>query len=219
MSTLEFFRESVIPSLLEGTLVTIRMSVSSIILGYILGIILAVGRAYGNKIVRAVCNTYTFFFRGIPLLVQLLIIFYGLPSMGIYYSPYVSAVIGFTLCSGAYHSEYIRGAIQSIKSGQMMAAEALGMSRVHAIISIILPQALRRAIPGCSNEIISLIKYSSLSFMVTAIDLTGAAKIIGARYFRYTEIFLTVGIIYLVLTSSVDWALRIVEQKLKIPEM
>ena len=217
METLQFFRDSIIPSLLEGTIVTIKITVFSIFLGYILGIFISIGRVYGNKLVSFICNTYTFLFRGIPLLVQLLIIFYGLPSMGIYFSPYVSAVIGLTLCSAAYHSEYIRGSILSIKSGQMMAAEALGMSRFIAVFSIIMPQALRKSLPSCSNEIISLIKYSSLAFMVTAIDLMGAAKIIGARYFRYTEIFLTVGLIYLVLTFSVDWILRRIEQKIKIP--
>ncbi|GAJ22401.1 unnamed protein product, partial [marine sediment metagenome] len=105
------------------------------------------------------------FFRGTPLLIQLFILYFGFPSIGIFFSPFAAAVIGFILCSGAYHSEYIRGAIQSIKTGQMMAAEALGMTRSKAILYIILPQALRRAIPGCSNEIIYLIKYSSLAFM------------------------------------------------------
>ncbi len=91
------------------------------------------------------------------------------------------------------------------------------MSRIKAVLYIILPQALRRAIPGCSNEIIYLIKYSSLAFMVTCVELTGAGKIIATRHFRYTEVFLVVGIIYLLVVSIVTKFLSVVEKKLKIP--
>lgn len=111
------------------------------------------------------------------MLILLFILYYGFPSIGIYLSPFVAAVIGFVLCSSSYHAEYIRGAIQSVRSGQVLAAQALGMSKLSAVFNIVLPQALRRAIPGCSNEIIYLIKYSSLAFMVTCIELTGQARL------------------------------------------
>jgi polar amino acid transport system permease protein len=99
----------------------------------------------------------------------------------------------------------------------MMAAEALGMNKFKAILFIILPQALRRAIPGCSNEIIYLVKYSSLAYMVTCIELTGAGKIIASRYFEYTEVFMVVGAIYLLMVSVVTKALNRLEKKLEIP--
>jgi len=217
MNGIYFVKDIVLPPLLEGTLVTIKLLVLSIPLGLILGILIAGGRVYGNKFISFLCASFTIFFRGTPLLVQLFVIYYGLPSMGIYFSPFAAAVVGFVLCSGAYHSEYIRGAIQSIKSGQMMAAEALGMSKFKAIIYIIFPQALRRALPGCSNEIVYLVKYSSLAFMVTCIELTGAGKIIATRYFRYTEVFLVIGIMYLLMVSVVTKFLSMVEKKLKIP--
>jgi len=217
MSGFNFIREIVLPPLLEGTWVTIKLLVLSIPLGLLLGILVAGGRVYGNKIISFLCTSFTVFFRGTPLLVQLFVIYYGLPSIGIYFSPFTAAVVGFVLCSGAYHSEYIRGAIQSIKNGQMMAAEALGMSKFKAIIYIIFPQALRRALPGCSNEIVYLVKYSSLAFMVTCIELTGAGKIIATRYFRYTEVFLVIGILYLMMVSLVTKFLGIIEKKLKIP--
>ena len=159
METLTFIREILLTPLLEGTLVTVKLIAYSIPIGFFLGVLIAVGRVYGKKFVSSFCAVFTLFFRGSPLLVQLFILYYGLPSFGIFLSPFMAAVIGFTFCSGAYHSEYIRGAIQSVKMGQMMAAEALGMSKFQAIVYIILPQALRRAIPGCSNEIIYLIKY------------------------------------------------------------
>jgi len=206
-----------LPPVLEGALVTLKLIALSIPLGLILGILIAVGRVYGNKFISSFCTVYTLFFRGTPLLVQLFILYFGFPSIGIFFSPFTAAVIGFILCSGAYHSEYIRGAIQSIKIGQMMAAEALGMTRAKAILYIILPQALRRAIPGCSNEIIYLIKYSSLAFMVTCVELTGAGKIIASRYFAYTEVFLVIGIIYLLMVSVVTKVLNMLEKKLEIP--
>ncbi|GAG64608.1 L-cystine transport system permease protein YecS [subsurface metagenome] len=217
MENITFIREILLPPVLEGTLVTLKLIVLSIPLGLILGILIAVGRVYGNKFISSFCTVYTLFFRGTPLLIQLFILYFGFPSIGIFFSPFAAAVIGFILCSGAYHSEYIRGAIQSIKIGQMMAAEALGMTRSKAILYIILPQALRRAIPGCSNEIIYLIKYSSLAFMVTCVELTGAGKIIASRYFEYTLVFLVVGAIYLLMVSIVTKVLNTLEKKLEIP--
>jgi len=217
MENITFIRELLLPSVLEGTLVTLKLITSSIPLGLILGILIAVGRVYGNKFISSFCAVYTLFFRGTPLLIQLFILYFGFPSIGIFFSPFAAAVIGFILCSGAYHSEYIRGAIQSIKTGQMMAAEALGMTRSKAILYIILPQALRRAIPGCSNEIIYLIKYSSLAFMVTCVELTGAGKIIASRYFEFTLVFAVVGAIYLLIVSIVTKVLNMLEKKLEIP--
>jgi len=217
MENITFIREILLPPVLEGTLVTLKLIALSIPLGLILGILIAVGRVYGNKFISSFCTVYTLFFRGTPLLIQLFILYFGFPSIGIFFSPFAAAVIGFILCSGAYHSEYIRGAIQSIKIGQMMAAEALGMTRSKAILYIILPQALRRAIPGCSNEIIYLIKYSSLAFMVTCVELTGAGKIIASRYFEYTLVFLVVGAIYLLMVSIVTKVLNTLEKKLEIP--
>jgi len=217
METITFIREILLAPLLEGTIVTLKLIAVSIPLGLFFGILIGTGRVYGNKFISSFCTIYTLFFRGSPLLVQLFILYYGLPSIGIFFSPFVAAVIGFSLCSCAYHSEYIRGALQSIKSGQMMAAEALGMTRFKAILYIILPQALRRAIPGCSNEIIYLIKYSSLAFIVTCVELTGAGKIIASRYFEYTLIFAVVGAIYLLIVSIVTKILNILEKKLEIP--
>lgn len=217
MENITFIREILLPPVLEGTLVTLKLIASSIPPGLILGILIAVGRVYGNKFISSFCAVYTLFFRGTPLLIQLFILYFGFPSIGIFFSPFAAAVIGFILCSGAYHSEYIRGAIQSIKTGQMMAAEALGMTRSKAILYIILPQALRRAIPGCSNEIIYLIKYSSLAFMVTCVELTGVGKIIASRYFEFTLVFAVVGAIYLLIVSIVTKVLNMLEKKLEIP--
>jgi polar amino acid transport system permease protein len=217
MINIDFFLEILFPSLLEGLIMTIELICWSIPIGLIVGIIIAVGRVYGNALVSFFSKAYIVFFRGTPLLILLFILYYGFPSIGIYLSPFAAAVIGFVLCSSSYHAEYIRGAIQSVKSGQLLAAQALGMSKLSAVFNIILPQALRRAIPGCSNEIIYLIKYSSLAFMVTCIELTGAGKIVASRYFTYTEVFLVVGAIYLVVVSLATKVLNTLEERLAFP--
>jgi polar amino acid transport system permease protein len=157
------------------------------------------------------------FFRGFPLLVQLYLWYFGLPRIGIYLSPFTASVIGFSLCSGAYHSEYIRGALQSIHKGQLLAAYSLGFSHTRAIFSILLPQAIRRALPGCGNELIYLIKYSSLAYMVTCIELTGKGSILANFYFKYMEIFSIVGAIYLLMVSVVSWGLNRLEAWIAVP--
>lgn len=217
MINFEFFLEILFPSLIEGFIMTAKLVFWSIPIGLVMGIVVAVGRVYGNTPISFFSKLYIIFFRGTPLLIQLFILYYGFPSIGIYLSPFTSAVIGFVLCSSAYHAEYIRGAIQSVKSGQLLAAQALGMSKLSAVWNIILPQALRRAIPGCSNEIIYLIKYSSLAYMVTCIELTGAGKIVASRYFTYTEVFLVVGAIYLAIVSLATKVLNILEERLSFP--
>lgn len=212
-----FFLKILFPSLLEGFIMTVKLIFWSIPIGLLVGIIIAVGRVYGRIFISFCSRAYIVFFRGTPLLIQLFILYYGLPSIGIYLSPFAAAVIGFVLCSSAYHAEYIRGAIQSVKSGQVLAAQALGMSKIGAVFNIVLPQALRRAIPGCSNEIIYLIKYSSLAFMVTCIELTGAGKIVASRYFTYTEVFLVIGAIYLIIVSLASKLLTMLEEKVAFP--
>ncbi len=217
MINLEFFLDILFPSLVEGFIMTLKLICWSIPIGLVVGIIIATGRVYGNILVSFFSKLYIVFFRGTPLLIQLFILYYGFPSMGIYLSPFVASVIGFVLCSSSYHAEYIRGAIQSVKSGQLLAAQALGMSKLGAVFNIVLPQALRRAIPGCSNEIIYLIKYSSLAYMVTCIELTGAGKIVASRYFTYTEVFLVIGAIYLVIVSLATKLLNMLEAKVAFP--
>ena len=217
MIDFSFIKNILLPPLLNGTIATIRLSVFCIPASLIIGILIAVGKVYGNKIISFLCTVYVIYFRGTPLMVLLLIIYLGLPDWGITLSSFKVAVIGLSLSSGAYHSEYIRGAIQSIKSGQVMAAKALGMSSIQVILYIILPQALRRAIPSCSNEVIYLVKSTSLAMMISYVELTGAGKTIAAVYFKYTEVYLFVGMVYLLLVSVISKVLNALEKKLEIP--
>ncbi len=219
MDSFIFIQERLLPSLLEGTSVTIKLILLSIPFGLLTGIIVAVGRVYGNKPISMICRLYVLFFKGCPLLLLLFMIYFGLPPIGISLSPMAASVLGFVLCNGAYSSEYIRGAIQSVKIGQITAAEALGMTRFQGVLYIILPQAFRRALPGVGNEIIYLIKYSSLAYMITCIELTGAGKIVAARFFRFTETFMVIGIIYLILVTIATKLLKYAERKLYYPGM
>ena len=212
-----FIQNEILPAFLKGLKISIQLIIPSSILGLGLGIVAGSLRVYGGRWVAGLADAYVVLFRGIPLVVQLFIWYFGLPYFGVYLSPFVASVVGFSLCSGAYHSEYIRGALLSIKRGQMLAAQALGFSKFQMVVSVILPQALRRALPGCGNEIIYLIKYSSLAYMVTCIELTGEAKILASHTFRYTEVFLMVGVFYLVLVSIASWFLRLLEDRMSLP--
>jgi polar amino acid transport system permease protein len=132
-------------------------------------------------------------------------------------SPFISAVAAFSLCSGAYHSEYIRGAILSVPHGQVTAANSLGMGKGQVIRSVILPQVLRKALPGCSNEIVYLIKYSSLAYLVTVIELMGKGRLFAYQTFRFFEVFLIVGLLYLMLVIIATRILQTVEKKIHVP--
>jgi polar amino acid transport system permease protein len=212
-----FIRQDMAPALLKGLGVSVALIVPSAVCGLAVGILVGILRVYGNRPLQWLASGYVLLFRGFPLLVQLYIWYFGMPRIGIYLSPFMASVVGFSLCSGAYHSEYVRGAVLSIKQGQMLAALSLGFSRLGAICHIILPQAVRRALPGCGNELIYLIKYSSLAYMVTCIELTGQGKILASLHFKYLEVFLVVAAVYLLLVSIATWGLDRLEARVAVP--
>ena len=212
-----FWTDILLPALVDGLWVTLQLVALTAPFGFLLGFLIAVCRVYGPKPLQALAKLYVIFFRGCPLLVLLFLLYFGLPSIGIVLGSYLSALFGFILCNSAYNSEYLRGGLQSIKGGQMLAARSLGMTKIQAIIHVVIPQAFRRALPGVSNEFIYLIKYSSLAYVVTVIEMTGAAKIIATKYFAFFEAFAAVGIFYLILVSVASFALAKLEKKLAIP--
>jgi len=202
---------SVLSGLMDGLSITLRLVAASIPLGLVLGAATALIRVYAPPPFRFAAAAYQSAIRGVPLVVQLFILYYVLPRSGLLLSPFAAAVIGFGICSGAYHSEYIRSAISSIPPGQMEAARALGMSRTTAVRAIILPQAARRAVPGCGNEVVYLVKYSSLAYLVTLVDLAGAGRLQAYASFRFFEVFLIVGLIYLVMVAVVQSGLLLLQ--------
>jgi len=211
------FYQELFTGLNRGVLMSIALIVPSAVGGVLIGIFTGAVRTFGGPITRTIGNAYAAVFRGTPLVVQLFVLYFGLPNIGIYLSPYIAAVAGFTLCSGAYQSEYVRGALLSIKSGQYLGAQALGFTSFQTIFWVIVPQAVRRALHGCGNEIIYLIKYSSLAFIVTCIELTGEGKTIATEYFRFTEVFMVIGVYYLVLVTVAMFILKKIEKALYVP--
>ena len=217
MEELTFLYHTVLPPMIKGTAVSLELIALSAPIGLLIGILSALGRVYGQPGLRHLCILHQIVFRGIPLLVQLFILFYVLASWGVRLSPFTCAVTAFGICSGAYHAEYIRGAIHSIPDSQMLAARSMAIRRWKAIIFIILPQALRKAIPSCSNEITYLIKYSSLAYMVTVAELMTEAKVLASRYFKPIEVFIIAGIIYWVLVTVATRLIEKFEKKIEIP--
>ncbi|MDR1165569.1 MAG: amino acid ABC transporter permease [Deltaproteobacteria bacterium] len=234
MGTFDFYANVLIPALNHGLWISVKIIVPSSLLGIAIGILVGAGRALGNAWLTRVLNAYVALFRGTPLVVQLMMWFYGLPSLSLWLeknfgpgaapvadlfrlSPYAASVIAFAMCSGAYQSEYIRGALLSIKRGQFLAALSLGFTKSQAFWSVTLPVALRRALPGCGNEIVYLIKYSSLAMLVTMNELTGETKAIASLYFRHLECYLLTALYYLALVTLATVFLRRLEKALSVP--
>lgn len=212
-----FVSSELLPALNRGLLVSIALIVPTAILGFAGGVALGCMRTFGSPPARRLGDAYTAIIRGVPLAVQLMMIYFALPKLGIYFEPYGAALISFFLCNSAYQSEYVRGALLSIRQGQFRAAQALGMDTFQTIIWIVIPQAARRALPGCGNEVIYLIKYSSLAYLVTCMELMGEGKVVASDTFRYTEVFLSVGAYYLVMVTLATWLLRWLERRFAIP--
>jgi polar amino acid transport system permease protein len=205
------------PALVPGIVLTLELIALSAPFGLLLGMGVALGRQYGGRPLSALCSAYVIFIKGCPLLLLLFTLYFGLPSIGITFTAFEASIIGFVLCNGAYNSEYIRGGILSIKDGQIVAAHALGMTKAQTIRNIVLPQAMRRAIPGLSNEFIYLIKYSSLAYMITVVELSGAGKLVASKYFMFTETFMAIGVVYLVLVTITTLAVNQLEKKVRVP--
>lgn len=192
--------QSSLQPLLEGAvLYTIPLTIITFILGIILAVLTALARLSSIKILQMIARVYVSAIRGTPLLVQLFIIFYGLPTIGVIIDPFPSAVIGFSLSVGAYASEIIRAAIISIPKGQWEAAYSIGMSYSQALKRIILPQASRVSIPPLSNSFISLVKDTSLAAMILVTEMFRRAQEIAATNYEFLLLYSEAALIYWVI--------------------
>jgi len=190
------------PTLLwAGIRFTIPLTLLSFALGLALGLVTAVARLFGPAPVSALARFYVWIIRGTPLLVQLFVIFYGLPSIGVLLDAFPAALIGFTLNVGAYTSEIIRAAISSVPKGQWEAAYSTGMNWQQAMRRTILPQAARVSVPPLSNTFISLVKDTSLAAAITVPELFQAAQRIVATTYEPLILYIQAALIYLVLSS------------------
>lgn len=201
------------PLLYAGLVFTIPLTIMSFSLGLVLAFVVALIRLFGPRPLVALVQFYVWIIRGTPLLVQLFVIFYGLPSVGIVLDPLPAALIGFTLNVGAYNSEVIRGAIESISKGQWDAAYSLSMTRWQAVKRTILPQAARVAVPPLSNSVISLVKDTSLAAVLTVPEIFQAAQRIAAVSYEPLILYLEAAFIYLIISSILSAAQRRLEKK------
>ncbi|KHF30258.1 Inner membrane amino-acid ABC transporter permease protein YecS [Anoxybacillus sp. BCO1] len=193
---------------------TIGLSLVGIFFGTILGLAIGLGKMVQNRLIRLPFDWYVHFFRGTPLFVQILLIHFGvMPIFTAQPNPLVSGAISLSLNAAAYIAEIFRAGIQSIDRGQMEAARSLGMTHVQAMRYIILPQAIKRMIPPLGNEFIVLIKDSSLAAIIAAPELMYWGRAMQGQYYRVWEPYLTVALIYLVLTLSLSKLLHRLERR------
>ena len=198
---LQLMIDSFWPLLRAGLLFTVPLTLITFVGGIALGFLLALGRLYGPKPLVALVRFYVWLIRGTPLLVQLFLIFYGLPSAGITLDAFTAAVIGFTLNVGAYTSEVIRATLDAVPKGQWEASYSIGMNWFQAMRRIVLPQAARIAVPPLSNTFISLVKDTSLAAAVTVPELFQAAQRIAAATYEPLILYIETAVIYLLFSS------------------
>ena len=212
-----------LPALLSGLLVTLKLVAAALVLGFVIALPTALARLSRNIGLRGIALGYVFFFRGTPLLVQIFLIYYGFSQFEavrdsllwpILREPYWCALIAFALNTGAYTAEVFRGGIQSVPHGQVEAARAIGMAPATVFRRIIWPQALRQALPAYGNEIILMVKASSLASTVTLMDITGVARTLAAETYMPIELFTAAAGIYLALTYAMSWGIVLLERKL-----
>lgn len=211
------FLVEILPELLAGLGVSLRLAAGSLALGLCLGLPLSLARTYGKGIVKGAATVFIEAIRGTPMTVQLLLIYFGLAEVGFVMERIPAAILALGINSGAYQAEYFRGAINSIDAGQMLAAEAIGMTKFAAIRHIILPQALRIVIPSWSNELIYMVKYTSVAFLIAVPELMAQGNRILTRTFRAMEVMFWVGVIYVLVLSIIAKLVDIVEVKFSIP--
>jgi His/Glu/Gln/Arg/opine family amino acid ABC transporter permease subunit len=190
-----------VPGFVNAAWIVLLLTVVSIIISWICGLLAALGKASKLPPLRYVSSFYVWFVRGTPTLIQIFIVYFGLPQVGIRLSPFVAGVIALGVNSGAYVAEIIRSGLSAIPKGQMESSLALGMSRFDAMTRIILPQVFRIIIPSLTNEAITSLKNTSLLSTITVVELTLYAQMIIASTFRPFDFYIASAFIYLVMTS------------------
>ena len=210
------------PRLLNAATLTIQLTLLSLFFGIFVGVFFAILRTSNNKILFYISYYYSYVLRGTPLLVQIFIIYFGLAQIEwiresflwvFLKEPYSCAILAFTLNTGAYSSEIFRSAFETINKGIIEAAEVLGLNKINTFFKIKLPIAIRQSLPAYGNEMILMLKGTSLASTVTLLDLTGVAKHIISTTFRPVEVFIVAGSIYLLMTFIVHNFIKFLEKR------
>ncbi|MBD8703405.1 ABC transporter permease subunit [Frigoribacterium sp. CFBP 13712] len=213
-STLDLFARSLWPIVSGALVASIPLALISMALGLVIAIVIALMRLSGRIWLAGVARFYTSVIRGTPLLVQLFVVFYGLPSLGIRLDPWPSAIIAFSLNVGGYAAEVIRAAILSVPKGQWEAAHTIGMSRGLALRRIILPQAARVSVPPLSNTFISLVKDTSLASVILVVELFRQAQQIASVSNEFLLIYLEAALVYWVICLILSFGQDALEKRL-----
>ena len=211
-----------LPRLLKAVKLTIELTILSLFFGVFVGIFFAILRTSNNKILYYLSYYYSYIFRGTPLLVQIFIIYFGLAQIEwvresflwvFLKEPYSCAIFAFTLNTGAYSSEIFRSAFETINKGIIEAAEGLGLNKINTFFKIKLPIGIKQSLPAYGNEMILMLKGTSLASTVTLLDLTGVAKHIISTTFRPVEVFIVAGSIYLLMTFLIHNFIKFLERR------
>lgn len=206
------------PGLFQASLLNIALLFGLIALGFVVGIPIALLQVYGNRFLAAFASAWEWFFRGVPELVLLFLFFFGSAQFGLEMSAFAAATLALGCRSSGYQSQIFRGAIQAIPKGQMMAAHSIGLSRWQAIRYVILPQALRLAIPAWSNEFSSVIKDTTLAYAIGVNEITRYARFITERHYQLAmAVYLAVALIFLLFTYLGNRFLGALEHLLTVP--
>lgn len=207
------FYLDILPKLLDGALTTIELTVVSMAFALVIGLVVALGKLSRVAPLRWLAYWYVEIIRGTPLLVQLFLIYFGLPQYGIELQAFVAGVIGLAINYGAYLAEVFRGGILSVNPGQREAAQAVGLSERQTMRLIVLPQAARMVIPPVGNYFISLVKDSALVSTITVYELMRAANLEVAQTFRSFDIYLLVALMYFLISYPLSLLLQYLERR------
>jgi len=207
----------IMPALLLGTRLTIELAVIAVAIGLVIGSFAGIARVGASRVARIVTGVYVDFIRGTPLLVQLFLVYFGLPTLiGRPVPPFIAAITAMGVNSGAYIAEIVRAGIQSVDRGQMEAARSLGLTYSQSMRFIIFPQALRRIIPPLGNEFIAMLKDSSLVSVIALEELLRKGQVVITRTFRPFEVYMVVALIYLVMTLAISRLVAWSERRLRV---
>ena len=203
-----------IPLLAEGVVVTLQVSSLSAVLGLALGVVLGLGALSRSRIIRWSVAAYVDFIRGTPLLIQIFLVFFALPMVGIRFDEFAAGVVALSINAAAFVAEVVRGGVGSIERGQSEAAKAIGMRHRQVLLYILLPQAYRQMMPPLTNELISLVKNSSLLSVISVYELTRAGQAIISVHFVPFEIYTLLALYYYVLIKALSWLSVQLERRL-----
>jgi len=203
-----------VPQLISGGLTTLALSAVAIVLSLVIGVAVGLMRSAASPLLRLPARAFVDVVRGTPLLIQLYLLFYGLPSLGVTFEPFTAAVIALGVNTGAYVAEIVRAAIEAVPKQHLESARALGLGRPRIFWRIVGPQALVIALPSITNEMVDIVKWSSVAALVVVSEITQVFYTIVGRTFLLLELFIVVALFYLAVTACLSALLRALEARL-----